>query len=79
MLVLSRKTGESFSIGDTIKIKIVEVKGGHVRLGIEAPTEFRILREEILMKVSGENRMAADWNLADFNRIVDSLKDKPGI
>jgi carbon storage regulator len=79
MLVLSRKTGESFSIGDNIKIKIVEVKGGHVRLGIEAPTEFRILREEILMKVSDENRIAADWNLADFNRIIDSLKDKPGI
>jgi carbon storage regulator len=74
MLVLSRKTGESFSIGDTIKIKIVEIKGGQVRLGIEAPAEFRILREEILMKVSEENRMAADWNLADFNRIVDTLK-----
>lgn len=74
MLVLSRKTGESFSIGDTIKIKIVEIKGGQVRLGIEAPPEFRILREEILVKVTNENKMAADWDLVDFNRIIDSLK-----
>lgn len=74
MLVLSRKTGESVSIGDTIKIKIVEIKGGLVRLGIEAPADIRILREEIMMKVSDENRIAADWNLTDFNSIVDSLK-----
>ncbi len=74
MLVLTRKTGEGISIGDGIKIRVVEIKGGQVRLGIDAPTEFRILREEIQVKVQSENRTAADWDLADFNRIVESLK-----
>jgi carbon storage regulator len=74
MLVLTRKMGEVISIGDSIKIKIVEIKGNQVRLGIEAPAELRILREEILFKVLNENKIAADWNLTDFNRIVDSIK-----
>jgi carbon storage regulator len=74
MLVLTRKTGEGISIGDGIKIRVVEIKGGQVRLGIDAPSEFRILREEIRDKVQMENRTAADWDLADFNSIVESIK-----
>jgi carbon storage regulator CsrA len=54
MLVLTRKTGEGISIGDGIKIRVVEIKGGQVRLGIDAPSEFRILREEIRDKVQME-------------------------
>ncbi len=74
MLVLTRKTGEGISIGDGIKIRVVEIKGGHVRIGIDAPAEFRILREEIQAKVQSENRTAAEWDMADFNMIVESLK-----
>lgn len=44
MLVLTRKVGEAVSIGDSILIKIVEIKEGYVRIGIEAPTDLRILR-----------------------------------
>ncbi len=74
MLVLTRKTGEGISIGNGIKIRVVEIKAGQVRLGIEAPAEFRILREEIQAKVQSENRTAAEWDMTDFNRIVESLK-----
>lgn len=73
MLVLTRKTGEAVSIGDSIKIKIVEIKEGHVRIGIEAPAHLRIMREEILVKVRKENRSAAEWDLTDFNRVVENL------
>jgi carbon storage regulator len=48
MLVLSRKTNESILIGDGITIKIIEVRGGGVRIGIEAPKEIGILRSELL-------------------------------
>ncbi|MBU4328471.1 MAG: carbon storage regulator CsrA, partial [Proteobacteria bacterium] len=47
MLVLTRKPGEGFVIGDDITIKIVEMKGGGVRIGIEAPQDKKIYRQEI--------------------------------
>ena len=47
MLVLSRKLGEKVVIGGIITVTIVEVHGNRVRLGIEAPEDIRILREEL--------------------------------
>ena len=46
MLVLSRKTGESIQIDDDIFVTVSEVKGGRVRLSIEAPRSIRIVRQE---------------------------------
>ncbi|MFY9254889.1 MAG: carbon storage regulator CsrA [Fuerstiella sp.] len=54
MLVLSRKTGESIQIDDNIFVTISEVKGGRVRLSIEAPKSVRIVRKEILDREFGE-------------------------
>ena len=47
MLVLSRKVGERISIGDQICITIVRVQGQTVRVGVEAPTEMLVVREEL--------------------------------
>ena len=47
MLVLSRKENERLMIGENIVVKIVRVSGGKVRLGIEAPAEISIRREEL--------------------------------
>jgi carbon storage regulator len=47
MLVLTRKVGETILIGDNIRVKVLEVKGGQVRIGIEAPESINILRENI--------------------------------
>lgn len=48
MLVLSRKTGESIQIDDDIFVTVSEVKGGRVRLSIDAPRSVRIVRKEVL-------------------------------
>lgn len=48
MLVLTRKEGESLMIGDNIKLTVLAVKGGQVRVGIQAPQEVNIHREELL-------------------------------
>ena len=51
MLVLSRKVGERIWIGDEISITVVRITGGGVRLGIEAPTEMPVVREELKIKL----------------------------
>jgi carbon storage regulator CsrA len=47
MLVLSRKVGESFVIGDKITVTVVRIAGGGVRLGIEAPRDYVVIRQEL--------------------------------
>jgi len=56
MLLLTRKLGENIRIGDDVKITIVEVKGNHVKLGIEAPASVKVHREEIYERIQQENR-----------------------
>ena len=56
MLVLTRKLGESFVIGDNIVIKVVDIHGKQIRLGIEAPTEISIFRGEIYERIQEEKR-----------------------
>jgi carbon storage regulator len=48
MLILTRKIGETVRIGDDVTIRILGLRGGHVSLGFSAPSDVRILREEIL-------------------------------
>ena len=47
MLVLSRKVGERILIGDHVTVTVVRITGGGVRLGIEAPAELAVIREEL--------------------------------
>lgn len=59
MLVLTRKAGESITIGDEVKVTVMEVKGKQVRLGIEAPPHCVVHREEVYRRIQAENRQAA--------------------
>jgi carbon storage regulator len=59
MLVLTRKLGEVIRVGDAVTVRVLEVKGNQVRLGVEAPTEVRIYREEVYRAIRKENEEAA--------------------
>ncbi|NLD94630.1 MAG: carbon storage regulator CsrA [Fibrobacter sp.] len=59
MLVLTRKLGESIRIGDNVVIKIVDLDGRHVKLGIEAPKSVSVNREEIYDRIQKENKEAS--------------------
>lgn len=48
MLIIRRRPSESFLIGDEIEVQVLEVKGTHVKLGIQAPKKVQILRSEVL-------------------------------
>lgn len=69
MLVLSRKTGESIIIDEHIQVKVIAVEGDIVKLGIEAPKEIMIHRQEVYIAIKEENRTAIQL---DFD--VDQLK-----
>ncbi|WP_439102571.1 carbon storage regulator CsrA [Congregibacter sp.] len=53
MLILTRKEGESLRLGDDITVTVVSVKGGNVRIGINAPRDLAVHREEIYDKIAG--------------------------
>ena len=59
MLVLTRKLGESIAIDDHIKIVVVQIKGKQVRLGIQAPKETKIHREEVYTAIQDQNKASA--------------------
>ena len=60
MLVLSRQRDESIFIGDNIKITVVDIRGDKVRLGIEAPTEIPVHRQEVYEAIQRENARDRD-------------------
>lgn len=60
MLLLTRKIGDSILIGDSIQIQVVKIKGNQVRLGIEAPKDVKIFREEILDNIKKGIKPKAD-------------------
>lgn len=71
MLVLTRKIGELIVIGDDIKIKIVEIKGKQVRIGIEAPRNVEVNREEIYRQKHADKEV-------DQTEPEDDNSDVPG-
>jgi carbon storage regulator len=72
MLVLTRKLGESIAIDDHIKIRVVQIKGKQVRLGIEAPRDTKIHREEVYVAIQGQNEESAATS-SDSTRAVAKL------
>ena len=76
MLVLTRKVGEGLVIGDEIRITVVEIKGGGIRLGIEAPPEVKIHRQEVFERILQENKEASQWNLADLDKLSTDLQNR---
>ena len=63
MLVISRKKNEVINIGDNITITIVDVRGDNVRIGIEAPKDVSVHREEVYLAIAAEKE--AKEHLAD--------------
>jgi len=69
MLVLSRKVNETIQIGDDIEIRILEVKGDTIRIGIEAPKSIDILRGELVQSISDSNTEAITLDVTLFSQL----------
>lgn len=70
MLVLSRQRDESIMIGDDVVVTIVDIRGDKVRLGIEAPTEIPVHRQEVYEAIQRENRRASQLQPDDVCGLV---------
>ena len=73
MLVLTRKLGESITIDDHVKIVVVQIKGKQVRLGIKAPPETRIHREEVYQAIQSQNIAASQSQVDDLDKLSKKL------
>ncbi len=74
MLVLTRKLGESIAIDDHIKIRVVQIKGKQVRLGIEAPKDTKIHREEVYQAIQTQNEQSATTKTESSRAVAKLLK-----
>lgn len=59
MLVLARKVDESITIGSHITVKVLEIRGNQVRIGIQAPQSTPVNRTEICMRIAQQNKEAS--------------------
>jgi carbon storage regulator len=77
MLVLTRKLGECIAIDDHIKIRIVQIKGKQVRIGIEAPKETKIHREEVYVAIQDTNKESSTTPADKTQAVAKLLKGEP--
>jgi carbon storage regulator len=78
MLVLSRHRDESIMIGDDVVVTIVDIRGDKVRLGIDAPQDIPVHRQEVYEAIQRENRNAAKLGAAETPPINKSAPNSGG-
>lgn len=78
MLILTRKTGQGFRIGDDIEITITEISGDKVRVGIDAPKEIKILRTELSETMQHNVQAAHGADSGALRALARGLKGGPG-
>lgn len=74
MLVLNRKQGESIIIGENIEVKILGIKDGKIKIGIEAPKDVRLLRKEVYEEVIESNKKSIEIR----DNILDIIRENKG-
>jgi carbon storage regulator len=73
MLILTRRIGETIIIGDDIEVSVLGIKGNQVRVGVNAPKDVSVHREEIYQKIQNENRQADGIDGINGNVGIDQV------
>jgi len=75
MLILTRRINETLNIGDDVQVTVLGIKGNQVRIGINAPRDVPVHREEIYQRIKREERMNAQGGGADVRNDDDYSSD----
>jgi carbon storage regulator (csrA) len=67
MLILTRKLGESIIIDENVQISVVEINKNNIKIGVNAPKELTIYREEVFLKIKEENAQSSSSGIIDFS------------
>jgi len=67
MLVLSRKLNETILIGDNIRVTLLGIDGDKIKLGVDAPRDIRVFREELLEATKSTNKQALEAPVVSFD------------
>ncbi len=76
MLVISRKAGESLVISDQIKITVISLGNDKVAIGIDAPRDVKVIREELIETIKANKASSEKIEKADYQGIAALLKNK---
>jgi carbon storage regulator len=76
VLVLSRRPGESIVIGNEVTVTVLEVRGDQIRVGVDAPRDVQVHREEVFRQLESENTDAAG-HAASARRLVARMPPRP--
>ncbi len=66
MLILTRKLGESIIIDEDVQISVIEINKNNIKIGVNAPKELTIYREEVFLKIKEENTQSSSSGIIDF-------------
>lgn len=75
MLVISRKSGDSLIIADNIKITVISLSNDKVTIGIDAPKDIKIIREELIETIEANIASNEKVGQADFKGIAELIKN----
>ena len=76
MLILTRKIGESIIIGDDIVIKVIETGKNNIRIGIDAPKEISVLRQEVYDSIQKANVLSSKGEKSDIAKAAKLFESK---
>ncbi len=72
MLILTRKLGESIIVDENVQISVIEINKNNIKIGINAPKELSIYREEVFLKIKEENAQSSSSGIIDFVDFTNS-------
>jgi len=72
MLILTRKLGESIIVNENVQISVIEINKNNIKIGINAPKELTIYREEVFLKIKEENAQSSSSGVIDFIDFTNS-------
>ena len=70
MLILSRKIDQKIRIGDNIVLTILDIKGDQVKIGVEAPNDVKVFRQEVFSAIQSENKAANQISMEQLQKLL---------